>query len=316
MEILEKYDFEVQQVTKGRGVFIIVTDMGKLILKEYSGSGKYVEATSGILERLNEEGRIHTDSYIRNSDGEIISTALDESRYIVKRWYDCRDFDIRSVSDVSRAMSGLAILHNSLETQDCGDFKHEAGNPCDAMKKHNRELYKIKKFIIKKNYKTDFERLVIKSIDEYIDEGESAEKCCQDYLMRHSAGISLCHGNYNYHNVHFMDRDIVISNFEKMHRDYFIIDMYEMMRKLLEKYDWNIKLGHKLLADYDRERRITDSEISLLARMFSYPEKYWKIVNAYYNSKKSWMPVKNSEKLIKVIRQNRARWEFVATISG
>ena len=89
-----------------------------------------------------------------------------------------------------------------------------------------------------------------------------------------------------------------------------------MMRKLLEKYDWNIKLGHKLLADYDRERRITDSEISLLARMFSYPEKYWKIVNAYYNSKKSWMPVKNSEKLIKVIRQNRARWEFVATISG
>ena len=134
--------------------------------------------------------------------------------------------------------------------------------------------------------------------------------------MRHSAGISLCHGNYNYHNVHFMDRDIVISNFEKMHRDYFVIDMYEMMRKLLEKYDWNIKLGHKLLADYDRERRITDSEISLLARMFSYPEKYWKIVNAYYNSKKSWMPVKNSEKLIKVIRQNRARWEFVATISG
>ena len=170
MEILEKYDFEVQQVTKGRGVFIIVTDMGKLILKEYSGSGKYVEATSGILEKLNEEGRIHTDSYIRNSDGEIISTALDESRYIVKRWYDCRDFDIRSVSDVSRAMSGLAILHNSLETQDCDDFKHEAGNPCDAMKKHNRELYKIKKFIIKKNYKTDFERLVMKSIDEYIDE--------------------------------------------------------------------------------------------------------------------------------------------------
>ena len=31
--------------------------------------------------------------------------------------------------------------------------------------------------------------------------------------------------------------------------------------------------------------------------MFSYPEKFWKIINYYFNSNKAWYSEKNEEKL-------------------
>ena len=40
--VLEKYDFNVQEVTKGRGITILRTDKGLMALKEYKGSGKHL----------------------------------------------------------------------------------------------------------------------------------------------------------------------------------------------------------------------------------------------------------------------------------
>jgi hypothetical protein len=43
----------------------------------------------------------------------------------------------------------------------------------------------------------------------------------------------------------------------------------------------------------------------------AYPEKFWKIVNFYNNSRKSWIPGKNAEKLDKLIKQEPEKQKFV-----
>ena len=50
--------------------------------------------------------------------------------------------------------------------------------------------------------------------------------------------------------------------------------------------------------------------------MFSYPEKFWKILNYYFNANKAWIPNKNMEKLKLAVNQNRMRREFVRTLYG
>ena len=156
-----------------------------------------------------------------------------------------------------------------------------------------------------------------KVLDEIIRLNDLQKKALtelNDFLGRSILKKELCHGDYSYHNICFQAGAPVIINFEKMNRNYGICDLYHIMRKIMEKYDWDIKLGHKILTEYDKVRTLREAELELLPILFSFPEKFWKILNGYYNSNKAWLPAKNLEKLCRVTEQNVKRLEFIKTI--
>jgi spore coat protein I len=45
--------------------------------------------------------------------------------------------------------------------------------------------------------------------------------------------------------------------------------------------------------------------------MLEYPEKFWKIIDHYYNSKKSLMSDRNSDKLEKLIKQEKNKEKLI-----
>ncbi len=47
---------------------------------------------------------------------------------------------------------------------------------------------------------------------------------------------------------------------------------------------------------------------------FAYPEKFWKIVNFYYNSGKAWIPGRNREKLENLLRQEEEKKAFLDSV--
>jgi hypothetical protein len=60
-----------------------------------------------------------------------------------------------------------------------------------------------------------------------------------------------------------------------------------------------------MLDAYQNRRVIPPIELRSLKLMLEYPEKFWKIIDHYYNSKKSWMPDRNSENLDKLLSQEK-----------
>ena len=88
-------------------------------------------------------------------------------------------------------------------------------------------------------------------------------------------------------------------------------DLCLLLRKLLEKGSWSVSLGSELLEEYQKECPLdARSWIDLYYRL-AYPEKFWKIVNFYYNSGKAWIPGKNQEKLERVIQQEKDKQHFL-----
>ena len=79
-------------------------------------------------------------------------------------------------------------------------------------------------------------------------------------------------------------------------------------------------------ADLEQQLKLSDEGVSRLAQrcleleqqvlyyLFRYPEKYWKLVNFYYNGKKTWISEKNYEKLEKIRNQESDRQKFIAKI--
>jgi hypothetical protein len=79
----------------------------------------------------------------------------------------------------------------------------------------------------------------------------------------------------------------------------------------MEKNNWQTDLGKELLTAYSDKCRLDDYSRADLYYRMAYPEKFWKIVNFYYNSRKSWIPGKNAEKLDKLIKQEPEKQSFL-----
>ena len=79
----------------------------------------------------------------------------------------------------------------------------------------------------------------------------------------------------------------------------------------MEKNAWKQELGENIIREYIGQREMEPAEKTLLYAMLLYPEKYWKLVNFYYNSRKSWMTARNLDKLLKIRSQEEQRNEFL-----
>lgn len=313
LDVFEKYDFEVNSISKGRGVIIADTNKGARLLKGYIGSGKHLEWCARTLEGLNESGVLNVDAYEKNNEGSYITESADGGKYVVKCWYPCRDIDSKNMNDILMAIRNLAFLHKELTLADCSN-EYEEKPIIDEYIRKSKELCRVKKYLSGRYEKSEFEQLAAKSFEKFMPEVEGAISFGQKYFENCSLTKYLCHCNFNQHNIAFGEKLAVISNFEKMSYGYQLKDLYTFMRKILEKNNWDVRIGHSMINEYDRIMHISADGYELLYVLFSFPEKYWKLMNSYYNSKKSFLPYKNIEKLTKLIEQNVERRAFIDTI--
>lgn len=313
LDVFEKYDFEVRGTSKGRGVIVADTDKGPRLLKNYIGSGKHLVWCGEILERINEGGTLLVDAYEKNNEGQYITESEDGGKYVIKKWYPCRECDIKIYGDVTAAIRTLAFLHKELSLVEA-PAEYEEKSLVEEYQRKGKELARIKKFLSTRYEKTEFEQLAAKSFDEFMPEVEGVSQYVVNYFAEHSIKQKLRHGSFNHHNIGFSETLPVVSNFEKMSYSYQLKDLYTFMRKIMEKNNWDMKVGYGMLNEYDRVMPIGEEELELLYILFAFPEKYWKLMNNYYNAKKSFLPAKNMEKLWRLIEQNSSRKAFIDTI--
>ena len=104
---------------------------------------------------------------------------------------------------------------------------------------------------------------------------------------------------------------MAVVNFEKASLDIQIGDLYLFLRKILEKQNYDLHLGRKMLAAYESVKPLEYAEREYLSCRLRYPEKFWKLADSYYCSNKAWVPAKNLEKLKTVVTQTEEKSRFL-----
>ncbi|WP_180272764.1 CotS family spore coat protein [Konateibacter massiliensis] len=320
--IWEQYDINVIRTYKGRQSIICETDKGLKLVKEVGFQGSKVEFQNRVKNLLKDSEFFHIDYFVENLNGELVTKDKDEALYVVKEWYEGREIDVRNRSEILLAVKLLAMLHEKMVVPDY-DFppNHRCEDLTQEFEKHNKELKKVRNFVRDKNKKTDYEICFINVFDMFQKDSIAAverlkssnyEKLLKEALTKKT----VCHGDYNHHNILVSKQLPVITNFDKCRIGPQISDLYNFMRKILEKNNWEISLGREMLEAYHEIKRLSTDELENLLIRFIYPEKFWKIANHYYNSNKAWTPVKNIEKLETLAAQNKAKWSFLKEIFG
>ena len=321
-EIAGKYGLEVNSVRKGRGSWIFETDQGLKLLKEYKGSVKRLEFEEAVLDTMKDAGALRVDQYVRNLEQELISTAEDGTRYLVKNWFSDRECDLKDRQEILSAVRQIAVLHQSLrqvENREEWNLKSMISPPLyEAMEKHNRELRKARTFIRGKRKKNEFELTVIATYDRFYEQAIEASQGMRNVFEQAGEEIVkncfVCHGELNQHHILIGDDYVAVTEFNKMHLGLQVEDLYYFTRKVMEKHDWDKALGNAMLEAYERVLPMTQTERECLYNLFLYPEKYWKQMNFYYNANKAWVPARQTEKIYNLERQQEARMEFVTMI--
>lgn len=322
LEVLSQYDIKAEKTVRGRGTYLIWTDNGLFCLSEYTGTEGRINYEARILEYLKETGFDRVDYIMPSSEGKLYVQDAVGDKYILKQWYDGRECDVKKQSDLLAAVQTLACLHISTEhirNNDIRDIAPKGDSILDDYKRHNKELKRVRNFMRGRNRKTQFEYDVLLHFDEYYSyametcinmEESGFETMEQEAWSR----CSICHGAYNYHNLIINGNNMAVVNFSHSFRGMQLRDLYFFIRKVMEKHEWNVHLGSKLLEQYQLIRGLNKKELSMLGLMLSYPEKFWKVLNRYNSSHKSWIPDKNAEKLEMVFRQQELKKEFARKV--
>ena len=311
--LLEQYDIEVLRTRKGRGAILCDTPQGALILKEYAGNEERLTLEKDLLQHIAQQGLVKVDALLPTKEGAFFVKDKDGITYILKTYYEGRECNISDRSECITAMELLAKLHNSMELSR-QEENVRIYTPLQEYEKRNRELTRIRSFLHKRGQKQPFERCLNSAMDVYLEQARQVTESWRAYEER--LGTKWCyetcfHGDYQYHNIILYEKEWYVVNFEKSQRGSQVTDIYLLMRKLLEKSNWSVPLGKELLAAYQQIRPISAFDSIDLYYRLAYPEKFWKIANFYFNSRKAWIPEKNMEKLNKVLEQEAVRQTFL-----
>lgn len=326
-EVLEKYDFSVSKMSRARGAMVLWTDKGiKLLCETHASAGRLVWENK-VKNHLKENGFERIDTFVINMDQTISTLSRNGVRYLVKDWFNGRECDLCNLSEVRLAASNLARLHISLqkarfeagenivsERAGASAVEGTAATKEDTLAifvKHNRELNHIRNYLKGKKFRNEFESRLLSAYPElYGQANESVEG-----IKNISLGeVNIIHGSYTYHNVIMCEDGIATTSFDKCTYGYKLMDLYYFLRKTMEKNDWKEPYGMAVLEGYDEVYTLENYEKQALACLLAYPEKFWKLASHYMNGKKTWLSVKNMEKLELILAQMEARQDFISKI--
>ena len=99
--------------------------------------------------------------------------------------------------------------------------------------------------------------------------------------------------------------------FEKAGRGIPLLDLVYLMRKALEKNGWDRKKGVQIMENYAKVIPLGEEEQEFIYIMLLFPEKYWKLMNGYFNHKKSWFSEQSLHKLRSLGEMEQGREQFL-----
>lgn len=207
-------------------------------------------------------------------------------------------------SAVCSAMARVeTVSEGVLET---GDFVR------DCFAKRNRELKRIGMYMRKPGRKGDFVEVYNACSAAFAKRGEA---CLAEFDRSVERELSvrwgLRHGAYQHHNVLKLPAGWATVAWERFQFGPQMMDLYDFLRKVLEKNNYKMTYANAVVRGYQEQIALTRDDFVFLYAMLSYPEKFWKISNHYYNSKKTWVPPKMVEKLSNVVQQNQEKEKFL-----
>ena len=216
LDVMEQYEGGTLEVRRGRGAWIFERSDGVKLLKEYRGSVKRLEFEETVLKGLKAHGIGSVDQYVRNRQGELVTSGEDGTKYVLKDWFVNRECNLKDSREILTAVTWIARLHQALrEIAWQGEWDlasmHSPGLS-EEMQRHTREMKRVRTFVSNKRKKSQFELCVMQNFSEFYEQALEAQPGLGILEKDLEEGrFFLCHGDLNQHHLLIGNGDVARS---------------------------------------------------------------------------------------------------------
>lgn len=298
-------------------LFTVGDDGRKYVMKNWFGGRECdVKSVNDVVGAVRTLAQLHICLNVVSSAG-VKYVQEGENQNMMRRW------ECMALAESEDYGQEAELKASESRTQNIYVQFDKGAGMRQNLDRHTKEIKKAANYMRGKKKKNEFEQIALGAIDTFYKEADNASELLKseqfdERFERMEQTRELVHGSYNYHNV-FLDTEnggSAVTNFEKCHNDCQVADLYQFLRKVMEKHDWDINVAYRIVDEYDKLKPLADVDLDMLVALLSFPEKFWKIINQYYNAGKAWVPAKNIDKLKVVISQNIQRRELIDKMCG
>lgn len=315
-QLSNSYGFEIKMLYNYKNSFIAETEFGKKIIKKMSISSERVLFIHGAKEHLHQNNFTNIDRYICTEEGmpyAIINGAFYTMTNLISG-REC-NFDLRE--DVVEASKTLAKLHKASKgyIPPPGSAKRsELGKLPKYYKKRLDEIKRAKKIAQREKGTVDY--LILKYIDYFYEMGEDALNRIYtskyDMLVEKARNEKkFCHRDYSYCNIICDDDKMSVINFDYCSYELKMYDIANFLRRKMRKCDWDVDEAKVIMDSYCSIEPISKDEFLILYLMLQFPHKFWRVINKYYNSKRTWRGKKFLKRCEEVIEEIKHHERFL-----
>ena len=322
-DLLAQYDLVVYRAGRVKGAWILETNQGLKSLGSCSYSEGKIKFEQKVKQYAVGHGFKNVDVYVPNKEQNFLVQGPYNEQFVMRNWFFGEECNAKDREHVLQTAEALAELHVCMTGFPLAEEEKEfclQPKLSDVLERRNKELRRVRTYIRSKKQKNSFEQNFLSQFDpQFLQAEQAAERlAAMDYERNYDDSIEkgcMLHGNFNHHSVLMLNGGkTAVIGFDKAVCGIQIQDFYLLFRKIMEKWEWDVSLGDSMLETYSRVRPISKEEMKLLEVLLSYPEKFWKVANQYYNNRKSWIPEKNMQKLLQTMDQAEKKKESIQTL--
>lgn len=267
----------------------------KLLLKRNDSSKERISFNHLVKTHLYKNGFKNTDIYVTSVD-DMPYVELEGELYTLSHRIEGIEAQFDSPADTARSAVALAAMHKasggasydlvkySFAVKDLGSLERLFCHRVNELKKFKRLSAKGKSLF-------DYE--YNKLADYFIEEGERTiidlrNSSYTQLVEKTLSNQNICHHDFTSHNVIFNSLGTYITGFENCCIEIKEYDIANFLRRKMRRTGWSLSDAKNIMDNYRSVLPMSEAELDMVRIILRFPQKLWRIVNKYYNSRKSW----------------------------
>lgn len=295
-ELTTQYDLNIKKYQYIRSNYYLETNKGKYMLRKVDVPKEQLFFNYEVDTHL-EAGGFKGISSIYTTKKKVPYAMLGDQYYVMQAYEPVEETDFRHPADLAGIIQALALFHhnaNGVESKVRDVKEIKVKNIYEYYQRRRNENTKLKKSMSTLKQKSDFEIMFLEGCEEYryLEELalDSIDAALVERLITEVKDTkSVAHKDFTYHTVNKTDKGkYIIGHLDLCNYDIQVLDLAQILSKIMQKNDWNNDVLYNLIDIYNKERPLSQDEIRMLKFMMIYPEKFNSICFKYIGSKRRW----------------------------
>jgi len=303
----EGYGLRFMGGRRTRSGFLCKTNEGLRELKKTNQTENRVLFEYYARKHLRQKGFLQVNEILPTTKGQPF-LFWRGTHYILEEALEGAPLE-ENKEDFLMAAKVLATFHEAGKGFSCPVEVKQTENLSVLYEKRRVELQKIRKRIGKQKKDTPIDVLVRTHFKQCSEHTEQAQKLLEqggyeEILKKEIAQGQICHNRFKGANLRQDSKGtIFVTGLEDCGWDIPCVDLAVLLRRYMKKTDGEGLGAMQILRTYEEISPLSDEKNMILRGMLTYPNKFLKLCNLYYNKRRTCISPAMTKKMSDALKE-------------